>query len=107
MQDHGNEINLQVEIQVKYAGYIDRQYQEVAKLEGVEKMEIPSNLDFLQIAGLSREAREKLDKIKPRNVGQAMRSGGITPADIQVLMVALRNKNLYSEEDGSTSCPSC
>jgi tRNA uridine 5-carboxymethylaminomethyl modification enzyme len=107
LQDHGNEINLQVEIQVKYAGYIDRQYQEVAKLEGVEKMEIPSNLDFLQIAGLSREAREKLNKIKPRNVGQAMRLGGITPADIQVLMVALRNKNLYSEEDESTGCPDC
>lgn len=107
LQDHGNEINLQVEIQVKYAGYIDRQYQEVAKLEGVEKMEIPSNLDFLQIVGLSREAREKLDKIKPRNVGQAMRLGGITPADIQVLMVALRNKNLYSEDNESPSCPSC
>jgi tRNA uridine 5-carboxymethylaminomethyl modification enzyme len=107
LQDHGSEINLQVEIQVKYAGYIDRQYQEVAKLAGVEKMEIPSNLDFLQIAGLSREAREKLHKIKPRNVGQAMRLGGITPADIQVLMVALRNKNLYSEDDESPSCPSC
>jgi tRNA uridine 5-carboxymethylaminomethyl modification enzyme len=107
LQDHGNEINLQVEIQVKYAGYIDRQYQEVAKLEGVEKMEIPSTLDFLQIAGLSREAREKLNKIKPRTVGQAMRLGGITPADIQVLMVALRNKNLYSEADESPSCPSC
>jgi tRNA uridine 5-carboxymethylaminomethyl modification enzyme len=70
-------------------------------------MEIPSNLDFLLIAGLSREAREKLDIIKPRNVGQAMRLGGITPADIQVLMVALRNKNLYSEKDESTDCPHC
>ncbi len=107
LQDHGSEINFQVEIQVKYAGYIDRQYQEVAKLDGVEKMEIPTNLDFLLIAGLSREAREKLDKIKPRNVGQAMRLGGITPADIQVLMVALRNKNLYSEKDESTDCPHC
>lgn len=104
VQDHGKEINFQVELHIKYAGYIERQYQEVAKLDGIERMEIPSSLDFLQIAGLSREAREKLDKIKPRNVGQASRLGGITPADIQVLMVALRNKNLYSDPD---DCPSC
>lgn len=104
VQDHGPEINFQIELHIKYAGYIQRQHQEVAKLEGIERMEIPSRLDFLQIAGLSREAREKLDKIKPRTVGQASRLGGITPADIQVLMVALRNKNLYSEPD---DCPSC
>ncbi|MBS0649367.1 MAG: tRNA uridine-5-carboxymethylaminomethyl(34) synthesis enzyme MnmG [Verrucomicrobia bacterium] len=104
VQDHGLEINFQVELHIKYAGYIQRQHQEVAKLEGIERMEIPSRLDFLQIAGLSREAREKLDKIKPRTVGQASRLGGITPADIQVLMVALRNKNLYSEPD---DCPGC
>jgi tRNA uridine 5-carboxymethylaminomethyl modification enzyme len=107
VQDHGKETNFQIEIHIKYAGYIDRQHQEVAKLEGVEKMEIPTNLDFLLIAGLSREAREKLSKIKPRNVGQAMRLGGITPADIQVLMVALRNKKLYSVEDEAPDCPSC
>ncbi|HEX2578999.1 MAG TPA: tRNA uridine-5-carboxymethylaminomethyl(34) synthesis enzyme MnmG [Rhabdochlamydiaceae bacterium] len=107
VQDYGKEINFQVEIQIKYAGYINRQYQEVAKLDGVENMEIPASLDFLKISALSREAREKLDKIKPRNVGQAMRLGGITPADIQVLMVALRNKNLYSEKDEPTGCSDC
>ena len=107
VQDCGNEINFQVEIQIKYAGYIDRQHQEVAKLEGVEKMGIPANFDFLTITALSREAREKLHKIKPRNVGQAMRLGGITPADIHVLMVALRNKNLYSDKDEPTGCSDC
>jgi tRNA uridine 5-carboxymethylaminomethyl modification enzyme len=107
LQDLGKEINFQIEIHIKYAGYINRQYQEVAKLEGVEKMEIPSNLEFLKIAGLSREAREKLDKIKPRNVGQASRLSGITPADIQVLMVALRNKNLYSDLEETPGCSSC
>ena len=107
LQDHGKEINFQIEIHIKYAGYIDRQYQEVAKLEGVEKMEIPAALDFLKIAGLSREAREKLHKIKPHNVGQASRLSGITPADIQVVMVALRNKNLYSHDDETPGCPSC
>jgi len=106
VQDHGKETNFQIEIHIKYAGYIDRQYQEVAKLEGVEKMEIPTKLDYFQITGLSFEAREKLHKIKPRNVGQASRLSGITPADIHVLMVALRNKNLYSEED-EPGCPSC
>jgi len=107
VQDCGKEINFQVEIQIKYAGYIDRQHQEVAKLEGVEKMEIPANFDFLTITALSREAREKLHKIKPRNVGQAMRLGGITPADIHVLIVALRNKNLYSDKDEPPGCSDC
>lgn len=107
VQDHGKEINFQIELHLKYAGYIERQYQEVAKLDGIEKMIIPADLDFLQIAGLSCEAREKLNKIKPRNVGQASRLGGITPADIHVLMVALRNNNLYSDEDGPSGCPSC
>ncbi|HUD01781.1 MAG TPA: FAD-dependent oxidoreductase, partial [Rhabdochlamydiaceae bacterium] len=106
VQDHGKETNFQIELHIKYAGYIDRQYQEVAKLEGVEKMEIPAKLDYFQITGLSFEAREKLHKIKPCNVGQASRLSGITPADIHVLMVALRNKNLYSEED-EPGCPSC
>jgi len=99
VQDLGKEINLQVEIDIKYAGYIHRQHQEAAKLDGVEKMIIPATLDFLKITALSREAREKLEKIKPRTVGQAMRLGGITPADIQVLMVALRDKNLYRDEN--------
>ena len=107
VQDYGKEINFQVEIQIKYAGYIDRQHQEVAKLDGVEKMEIPTNLNFLKIAGLSHEAREKLAQTKPRTVGQAMRLGGITPADIHVLMVSLRNKNLYSETNEPAGCSNC
>jgi tRNA uridine 5-carboxymethylaminomethyl modification enzyme len=106
VHDHGKEINFQIELNLKYAGYIERQTNEVAKLDGIEEMVIPSNFDF-NIASLSREAREKLTKVQPRNVGQASRLSGITPADIQVLMVALRNKNIYSEENEPPGCPGC
>jgi len=106
VKDHGPEINLQIELQVKYAGYIARQYQEVAKLEGIELIEIPTTLDFNQIVGLGREAKDKLSKIRPRTLGQASRLSGITPADLQVMMVALRSKNLYKEKN-ATHCSDC
>ena len=95
VKDHGTEINLQIELQVKYAGYIARQNQEVAKLEGIERIELPASLDFNQVVGLGREAKEKFSKIRPRTLGQASRLSGITPADLQVVMVALRRKQLY------------
>ncbi len=88
--DHGNEINFQIEIQLKYAGYIERQQQEIARLEGIEKFELSPHLDYSEITALSAEAREKLIKIKPVNLGQASRLSGVTQADIHVLMVALR-----------------
>jgi tRNA uridine 5-carboxymethylaminomethyl modification enzyme len=106
VKDHGPEINLQIELQVKYAGYIERQYQEVAKLEGIELIEIPTILDFNQIVGLGREAKEKLSKVRPRTLGQASRLSGITPADLQVVMVALRSKNLYKDKN-ATHCSDC
>ncbi len=91
-KDHGKEINSQVELSIKYAGYIERQYQEVAKLDGIEKISIPPSYDYSRVVGLSREAQEKFNKIQPHNLGQASRISGITPADIQVVMVALRKK---------------
>jgi tRNA uridine 5-carboxymethylaminomethyl modification enzyme len=91
VKDQGKEINLQIELMLKYAGYIERQEKEVAKLELIEKILIPKDFDFLQVKGLSREAREKMHKIKPVNLGQASRLSGVSPADITVMMVALRN----------------
>ncbi len=91
-QDRGSEVNAQVELILKYAGYIGRQQNEVNKLASTEDFEIPDAFDYASAVGLSREARERLSKIKPRTIGQASRLSGITPADIQVLMVALRNK---------------
>jgi tRNA uridine 5-carboxymethylaminomethyl modification enzyme len=88
--DHGAEINLQIELKIKYAGYVDRQQSDINRCEHVEKILIPLDFDFGSIIGLRNEAREKLKKFHPQNVGQAARISGVSPADIQILMVALR-----------------
>ena len=88
--DYGPEINFQIELNLKYAGYIERQTQEAAKLETIERFLIPKNFNFLEVTGLSNEAREKLHRIQPSNLGQASRVSGVSPADISVLMVALK-----------------
>jgi tRNA uridine 5-carboxymethylaminomethyl modification enzyme len=90
VRDFGKEINTQLELQLKYAGYIARQVNEVAKLETIEKISIPKEFDFLSIKGLSNEAREKLHRFRPLTLGAASRLSGISPADIQVLMIALK-----------------
>jgi len=79
----------QVEIQVKYAGYIKRQYMEVERLKSLEDKEIPSSIDYFSIVGLSSEAKQKLSKTRPTTLGQAARIPGITPADVNVVMLAL------------------
>jgi tRNA uridine 5-carboxymethylaminomethyl modification enzyme len=83
------EVREQVEIQVKYDGYIKRQLSQVEQHKKIEEKGLPETLDFSQIYGLSREAREKLLKHKPHSVGQASRISGVTPADISVLLVYL------------------
>jgi tRNA uridine 5-carboxymethylaminomethyl modification enzyme len=90
ISDCGHEINLQIELYLKYAGYIQRQEREAAKLEGIENQLIPKDFDFLAIKGLSNEAREKLHRIQPLNLGQASRLSGVSAADISVLLVALK-----------------
>lgn len=81
----------QAEIELKYEGYISRQYEAVAKLEKYEDLKIPLNFDYQKIKHLSTEAREKLTKVKPRSIGQASRISGVTPSDISVLLVYLKN----------------
>lgn len=88
--DCGNEINFQIELNLKYAGYIERQSHEAAKLETIEQILVPHHFDFTKVTGLSNEAREKLKKVQPSNLGQASRISGVSPADITVLMVALK-----------------
>ncbi len=81
----------QAEIELKYEGYIQRQYESVAKLEKYEDTKIPGSLDYSKLRQLSTEGREKLSKIKPRSIGQASRISGVTPSDISVLLVYLKN----------------
>jgi len=89
MQDHGEEINFQIELNLKYAGYIERQKTEIAKLENVENMQVPQNFDFALVRGLRNEAKEKLCQVNPANLGQASRISGVSPADVSVLMIEL------------------
>ena len=83
----------QVEIEVKYSGFIQRQYKDVERFKNLEKIRIPGDLNYVSINGLSREIKEKLDKFKPINLGQASRISGVTPAAISILMVYLRKAN--------------
>jgi tRNA uridine 5-carboxymethylaminomethyl modification enzyme len=83
----------QVEIEVKYAGFIERQLVEVERFKNLEKIKLPLDLDYVQITGLSREIKEKLSRFKPLNLGQASRISGVTPAAISLLMVYLRKMN--------------
>ena len=82
----------QVEIEVKYEGYIKRQKQEIKKFKNLEKIKIPEKFDFKKVYGLSNEIKEKFHKIKPINLGQASRVEGVTPAAISVLMIALKKR---------------
>ena len=88
----------EVEIQVKYAGYIKRQEEQVGKLLRLENIRLPANLDFKDIPGLTAEVREKLGKVKPLSLGQASRISGVTPAAISILMIYLK-KIAMAEED--------
>jgi tRNA uridine 5-carboxymethylaminomethyl modification enzyme len=80
----------QVEIQVKYQGYIERQREEVSRQEQFETTRLPADLDYRSVRGLSIEVQQNLDKQRPETLGQAARISGITPAAISLLLVHLK-----------------
>ena len=80
----------QVEIEIKYEGYIKRQLREIEKFRNLEKIKIPEDFDFTKVHGLSNELKEKLSAIIPHSLGQASRIDGITPAALSVLMIAIK-----------------
>lgn len=90
----------QVEIQVKYAGYIDKQLMHVERLKKMEGKKIPANIKYEDIHGLAIEARQKLAEIRPLSIGQASRIGGVTPADISILLVYLEHYNRVTAAGG-------
>lgn len=79
----------QVEIDAKYAGYLEKEQEQVDKLKRLESVRIPEGFDFLRITALSIEARQKMERLRPSTVGQASRISGVSPSDIQVLLVHL------------------
>ncbi len=80
----------QVEIEIKYEGYIKRQLKEIDKFKNQERMKIPEDFDFTQVHGLSNELKEKLSTVMPSSLGQASRIDGITPAGLSVIMIAIK-----------------
>jgi tRNA uridine 5-carboxymethylaminomethyl modification enzyme len=86
----------QVEIEIKYEGYIQRQLKEIEKFTHLERMKIPEDFDFTKVHGLSNELKEKLSAIMPSSLGQASRIDGITPAALSVIMISLKSAEKYS-----------
>lgn len=88
-----NDMKEQVEIQIKYAGYIEKQQIQVERLSKMEKKRIPEDIDYMAVTNLSKEAKANLSTIRPLSIGQASRIGGVTPADISILLVYLEHYN--------------
>lgn len=88
----------QVEVQIKYEGYIKMQMEQVARMEKIENRRLSEDLDYSQITGLRNEAKQKLNNIKPVSVGQASRISGVSPADISVLLVYLEQQRRQEGE---------
>ena len=79
----------QAEIKIKYAGYIEKQTRQAEQMKRLEKRLLPPDLDYSTVKGLRLEAQEKLNRVKPLNIGQASRISGVNPADISVLLIRM------------------
>lgn len=84
----------QIEIQIKYHGYIQKQLQQVEKMKRLENKRIPADIDYFAISGLAMEARQKLDEVRPLSVAQASRVSGVNPADISILLIYLEQGHI-------------
>ena len=85
------DVKEQVEIQIKYEGYIEKSLQQVERLKKMEDKKIPENIDYDAIGSLATEARQKLKKVRPLSLAQASRISGVNPADISILLVYLEH----------------
>ena len=88
-QQFSEEVKEQAEINIKYRGYIEKEKENVAKLNRLETIKIPEDFDYSNINSLSSEAKQKLNKVKPHSIAQAGRISGVSPADINVLLIYL------------------
>ena len=88
--NYSNEVKEQVEINAKYDGYIKKAYKEVEKLSRLEEKQIPEDIDYKKVTNLASEARQKLEKIRPKTIAQASRISGVNPVDISVLTIYLK-----------------
>lgn len=96
--NYSNEVKEQVEINAKYDGYIKKAYKEVEKLSRLEEKQIPEDIDYQKVANLASEARQKLEKIRPKTIAQASRISGVNPVDISVLTIYLKKEYGKNED---------
>ena len=89
----------QVEIQLKYAGYITRQQVEIERQSRHEALPLPSDLDYASVRGLSIEVQQKLNRVRPETLGQAGRISGVTPAALSLLLVHLKKRRLVASDE--------
>lgn len=94
------EVSRQIDIHIKYEGYIKKQLAQVARFNKLENKVLPPELNYTELQGLSAEAREKLSKIRPFSVGQASRISGVSPADLSVLLIYLEKRRRSRKEKG-------
>jgi tRNA uridine 5-carboxymethylaminomethyl modification enzyme len=87
-------VALQAEVEIKYSGYVQRQLEGVKRFRNMEAVRLPDDFDYAVVPGLSREVREKLARIRPRSLGQALRISGITPAAVSLLSIYLKKRKL-------------
>ncbi len=90
------QVKLQVEVQAKYTGYIDRQQDEIERQRRCEETQLPVDLDYVQVRGLSTEVRQRLEQVRPTTLGQAARVPGVTPAAVSLLLVHLKRRSAAS-----------
>jgi tRNA uridine 5-carboxymethylaminomethyl modification enzyme len=91
----------QVEFNIKYAGFIQRQLSEIERFKKIDNIKIPADFDYGAVAGLSREIKEKLINFKPVNLGQAIRISGVTPAAVSIIMAYLKRLSLARKESNA------
>ncbi len=99
------DIEEQTQILIKYDGYIKRQANEIENQQKMENIKIPSNIDYFSIKQISTESKEKLTKVKPETIGQALRIGGVKPADVSVLMVLIEQHKLKAHTTDAVCAP--
>ena len=87
------QVKLQVDVQAKYSGYLERQHAEIERQRRHEDLRLPENIDYGEVGGLSNEVRQRLREVRPETLGQAARIPGLTPAAVSLLLVHLKKRD--------------
>ena len=95
LDDYSEDVLEQVEISIKYEGYIKKALKDATKFNELDSKKIPNDIDYSKIKNLASEARQKLDQIRPTSIGQAMRISGVNPVDISLIMVYIKKEYFY------------